>query len=200
MALLRAHAFAEQIGRPLNVLITIHWALVDGGGDPHKRLARVLCRIREWLRRKGHGLHHVWRREAGESIGDHVHLLLHIPAELILDFRKALDERWLEAGAEKRLDARNADEQAVYYLLKDLARRDVEALGLPMRRWRQWKRQGKQSKRPITGKTSGFSESLGPAARARWQTGTPAAASTGRIGAKPLPSTYGGHLKPQEAA
>lgn len=206
VALLEAHAFAEQIGRPLNALVTIHWAKVDGGGDPHKRLARVLRRGLAWLRRRGHGLHHVWRREAGESVGDHVHLLLHIPAELILDFRQALDERWLEAGEEKRLDARDADDQAIYYLLKDLTQRDAEALGLPMRRWRDWRRQGRRSKRPMAGKTSGFSESLGPAARARWQAETPTAApmpsrpAKAKIRLKPLPSTYGGAQKPQEAA
>lgn len=73
--------------RALNRFTTIHFEAATVP-DPVWAIGRLIKLAGDWLRTKGAALSYIWVREAGEGKGDHVHILWHVPPNLIRDFAK----------------------------------------------------------------------------------------------------------------
>lgn len=86
---------AGTIKRPLNRYITIHWESGSVANGPGATTA-FTKQVGDWLSQKGVPLVWVWAREAGPGKGEHVHILMHVPHELVNGF-KAKQPRWLKA-------------------------------------------------------------------------------------------------------
>lgn len=69
---------AIHLGLPLNRHVTINLAEA-GAADPIWAIGRFLKLVRDAARRHGADIAYVWVRELGPQVGDHVHLLLHVP-------------------------------------------------------------------------------------------------------------------------
>lgn len=84
------------VKRPLNRHWTVHY---ERAGIPENEGARfvghLLRLVKAWARRNGAELAAVWVRENGDGKGGHVHILMHLPAELSLRNRT---RRWIEAA------------------------------------------------------------------------------------------------------
>jgi len=170
--------FARQIGQPLSAFLTVHWTNCPAGQDQsvQDRQGRIQTCIRRWLERRNVDLAAVWVIEDGPiGSGLHSHMLLHVPPEHMCEFAKMLP-KWTGAPAIDKVTWPTAkahtvavgDEGAwmldrVYdhgaglrrYILKGCADRFLK-YGI------RHQPQGK-----IRGKRCGFSNSLGPVARAR---------------------------------
>lgn len=170
--MMAAVRFAREIGTPLNVHATIHWAGTKVGDDPDGRLfARVREGFDKWLKRHGHvtGLTGIWVRERlsrGSAEVVHCHMLFHLSHRFIRGRRCIQVEGALERlidrhGEGNYLDCtlkltfpRNANG---VYLLKGGGPDVWRKFGVPSC-WR--KPQG-----IIHAKRCGTTENLGPAAR-----------------------------------
>lgn len=93
--IIAAAYFAWTIGLPLNRFTTIHWQHASVA-DPLAATGRFLKLAGDWLRSRGAGFANVWVREGGETKGEHVHMLLHVPADLARAFGHR-QRRWLKA-------------------------------------------------------------------------------------------------------
>jgi hypothetical protein len=177
--LIAATRFAERIGLPLVRFTTVHLGAA-GIADPVKAIGRLLKLMGDWLRVNGGAFAYVATREAGGSKGEHVHLLLHVPADLRAGFNRR-QSRWLRAigarrargvivskpvgrsyfAAHSNLDAREhyADNLAgtLAYLLKGAEPDALELLALPRA----------EPGGELHGKRCFHSENIGRAARAR---------------------------------
>lgn len=180
-----AHAFAAQLGRPLNRFCTIHWALADGGGDPRKRFARLMELARKWCAQRGFPLFLVYAHEHDRSQTLHTHFIVHVPAGLVAGFDRML-ARWIGGEVDTGsggsvLVAKPADERVLLYVMKDVDPVSYEDIGIPKPLRKQYA--SKRSTRPISGKRCGVSQAIGPAARARAAAGIerPFARWTGRM-------------------
>jgi hypothetical protein len=91
----RAVSHALEIGLPLNRFVTINWEAA-GIEDCTRATGRFLKQAGDWLRRLGRSLAYVWVQERGARIGQHVHILLHVPADLARRF-SGLQRGWLKA-------------------------------------------------------------------------------------------------------
>lgn len=67
-----------HIGIPPNRHLTIDLEAA-GAPDPILATGRFLKLLRDAARRRGALVGHVWVRECGRTVGDHVHILLHVP-------------------------------------------------------------------------------------------------------------------------
>ena len=156
-----AHRFAADIGHPLNHLVTIHFGKIDGDIDARRRWAQIQERARHWFSRRGLPLVSIWAHECSRHIKQHTHILIHLPRGTVAAFERMLP-RWiggtLQPGA---IDVRQADGNALGYILKDAPHLHHHELGIHPRHSR------KQSDRPIIGKRAGTSQNIGPAARAK---------------------------------
>jgi len=94
--LLAAAEYARTIGRPLNRFTTIHWQAGGLVGDYQGATLRFLKLARDWLRLRGESLTYIWVRESGEGIGEHVHILMHVPPHLARQFSNR-QRGWLQA-------------------------------------------------------------------------------------------------------
>lgn len=90
--LVEATRRAIVIGLPFNRHLTIHWAK-SGMTDDQAAAAtgRMLKLIRDWVRKRGGDIAHVWVRENGPGKGSHVHVLLHLPYGITLG---GMTKRW----------------------------------------------------------------------------------------------------------
>ncbi len=90
--LLAGIAHAALIGLPLSRHTTVSWKLAGVTADL-AALGRLLKLWADWLRLQGVPLTVVWVREWGRKFGNHVHILLHLPADLVPAFN-AMMRRW----------------------------------------------------------------------------------------------------------
>lgn len=163
-----ARRYAAKLGVPLNLMVTVNFGMAGIDGEVvSPTLQRLLAqRLAPWLRRAAvndNGIKptYVWTLEAPHG---HVsgHLLIHLPPKLARDFHKRL-KAWLEGLAGNALPNR-----AIYirpiknvvgatrYILKG-----INAV------WGPHLAVDPVAQGEITGKRSGFSRNLGPAARTR---------------------------------
>lgn len=94
--LLDAADWALEIGLPLNRFVTINWETA-GVADCTKATGRFLKHAGDWLRRRGHRIAYLWVQESGARVGQHVHMLIHVPPDLARRFSQ-LQRRWLKAS------------------------------------------------------------------------------------------------------
>lgn len=90
--LVEATRRATLIGLPFNRHLTVHWAKA-GLTDAQAAVAtgRLLKLCRDWVRKRGGDIAHVWVRENGPGKGSHVHILLHLPDGVTLG---GMTRRW----------------------------------------------------------------------------------------------------------
>lgn len=167
---------AEQLGLPFNRHWTVHYE--SAGIDEANAMAfirRLLKLSGDYARRNGAQLAAVWCRENGRRKGGHVHILLHMPADLPL---KGYTRRWVRlAGGQCRKGvshvrsiggnlkaAKSGSEHyrqnvanVRAYLMKGATSATGNALGL--------ERFGIGG--PIVGKRCGWTQNIGSAARKR---------------------------------
>lgn len=95
--LLAAVRFAGEIDLPFNRMINIHW---EAAGVPLSEMVRATGRFIDLLSktivRHGGKTAWVWTHEGGEKKGGHVHILAHVPNDVI-DVVTGLQRRWLKA-------------------------------------------------------------------------------------------------------
>lgn len=176
-SLMLALQFAIAQGLAPNRFQTIN--LQRGGRKGRAALSALQLLIktqREWVKSRGGVFAAIWVREVGPVVGEHVHILLHIPADLERDFFvkmrgwrrifgsrrgtglvKTMKIRYLHGD---RFDQRNSEQnlQAVLnYMLKgcdQISQRENPQL--PQR-----------DCGVIEGKRCGYTQNLGPAERSR---------------------------------
>ena len=154
--LVEATRRAIAIGLPFNRHLTVHWEKAGLTDDQAAAVTgRLLKLIRDWVRKRGGHIAHVWVRENGPGKGSHVHILLHLPDGVTL---KGMTARWYKiitgwrgrvpcgAVKTKRIggDARAANSGSdwyeanlawlVAYLLKGVDPATSVALGLDRRK------------------------------------------------------------------
>jgi hypothetical protein len=96
----KAAEFAAALGLPLNRFITINWEAA-GVSDGTLATGFFLKHARDWLRRRGRQFASVWVQERGHRVGQHVHMLVHLPPDLARRFSE-LQQGWLKACGAKR--------------------------------------------------------------------------------------------------
>ena len=174
-SILQAASFAFQTGRTFQR----HWIIHYGkAGIDEKNgaqfVSRVLALVRKQARREGGALTALWVRERASDKGEHVHILLHLPAAMRLHGRT---RRWIEAAGGKwqpgvsritivggllsKQEAKNGGHhgrnasQVVRYLLKASSTETGERLDLT--------RSGLVGR--IIGKRCGWTQNIGAKAR-----------------------------------
>lgn len=103
-----ALSFAEHIGYPVNVALTIHWSLAGGpgGGTWRERQSRLLERLRHWLDyRAGVPFVCIWTAEQSPHGKDaHTHFALHLPSRIDVAALRRYIGRQIAADDAKALD------------------------------------------------------------------------------------------------
>lgn len=85
LGLLAAADHAEKIGLPFNRHWTVHYEKAGiSEADATRFIRRLLKLANDYARRHGGRLAAIWCRESGEGKGGHVHIILHLPADLPL--------------------------------------------------------------------------------------------------------------------
>ncbi len=183
--IIAAAHFAERIGLPLNRFVTLHFEAA-GIAEPVKAIGRLAKLMGDWLRVNGGGFAYVAARESGGGKGEHVHLLLHVPARLRARFN-GRQSGWLRAIGAKRakrvirskpvgrfyftsaseLEARAHYAQnlkgTLVYLLKGAEPKALERLALPRA----------EPGGDLEGKRCFHSENIGRTARQRFEARNP---------------------------
>lgn len=91
-----AWLFSIREGRPLNVFVAVHWghapAREDGPQHPVERNAKLRDALKAWHYRHAPGVPFAWIevREKTRALGEHVHLVTHVPDPLREQFANAL--------------------------------------------------------------------------------------------------------------
>ncbi len=170
---LAATARALQVGLPFNRFTTVHWDAA-GVADGLKATGRLLKLIGDWLRSRERRAAFVWIREDGPNKGAHVHILLHLPPDLVEAFNgcqrgwlKACGAQWRKGVVKTRSIGRSYRQalgggpdylanlaQAVDYVLKGADQRARVRFGIKR----------SEAGGAVVGKRCGVSQSLGPAA------------------------------------
>jgi hypothetical protein len=99
--ILAAVALTEQQQRPLNRHTTIHFEAA-GIDRPLIAIGQYLKLASDWLRTQRGEFAYIWVRESGERKGEHVHILMHVPARLVQQFAHR------EIGWRRRIGAKRA--------------------------------------------------------------------------------------------
>lgn len=94
--LFAASRHAAAIGLPLNRFVTINWEAA-GVADAVGATGRFLKHAQDWLRRHGYRLAYIWVQERGRRVGQHVHILLHVPPACARRFGQ-LQRGWLRTS------------------------------------------------------------------------------------------------------
>lgn len=161
-----AQRYAEMLGVPMRLFVTINFTLLGIPPAEAVLLFRfILCqRFAPWLRRTclnktGLAPTYIW---VAEAAGGHlaVHWLLHLPPQLLLQFRGKLSA-WLTGAGTTDLHSRALNIKRVTnvvglrrYMLKGTEPLWAKHLGVRH-----------QPQGIVIGKRSGFSKNLGPTAR-----------------------------------
>ena len=174
-----AAVFTAEEHCPLNRHTTVHFDAA-GIADPVAALRSYMKLARDWLRTQGAPFAYMWVREAGEQKGEHAHILMHVPSDLMTQFarrergwRKLIGAkpargafrstaigrsyRHAEAGIQYGQPYSDALAGIIGYLLKGAEPRAVKVLGLSR----------VEPGGELWGKRSGTSENIGRCARAR---------------------------------
>jgi len=85
---------AYALGCPLNRFITIHYDDYADIKRPQKFVTGILEHSRKWLQRRGLPVAYIYVLENGKYKGIHTHILIHIPPNYQIEYKKAL-KRWL---------------------------------------------------------------------------------------------------------
>jgi hypothetical protein len=162
--LVAACKFAEAIGCRLNVSIDINWLMFSGCTGDARRLAKCQERLSKWFARRSFALTMIWVREIGVNGALHTHILMHVPpwlaesGEFQTAFKRALEP---DGGPthEKAvlIEAAYSPEGKLRYMLKGMRRVDASRF-----------RVRASFQGDIEGKRVGFTENIGPKARAEW--------------------------------
>lgn len=175
--LIAASRHAATIGLPLNRFLTINWEAA-GVPDGVRATGRFLKHAQDWLRRLGHRLAYLWVQERGGRVGQHVHILLHVPPACARRFGQ-LQRGWLRAsgavlrkGIVKTLPV-GRDYSAALRAEKGGYLRDLEivlryVMKQSSRRAGPEARSWGTSGSFVLGKRCSTSENIGSAARARF--------------------------------
>ena len=147
--------------------------MFSGWEGDAKRLSKSQQRLSKWFVRRGFALVMIWVREIGANGALHTHILMHVPpwlmenGEFQIAFERSLEP---EGGPthEKAIliEPAYSPEGKLRYMLKGMRRGDASKFRVRVTF------QGE-----IEGKRVGFTENIGPRARARW---IAAAAKLGR--------------------
>ena len=98
-ALLDAAAYAISTGRTFQRHWTIHYGKAGIEAENGARfVSKVLTLARKQARREGGKLAALWVRERASDKGEHVHIVMHLPAGMRLHGRT---RRWIEAAGGK---------------------------------------------------------------------------------------------------
>lgn len=174
-AIIDAAAFAMAMGRTFQRHWTIHYGKAGIGAREGTRfVSYVLALASKQARREGGELTALWVRERASDKGEHVHMLLHLPAAMRLHGRT---RRWIEAAGGRwqpgvscvriiggRLSKKEVNRDAhlkanaaniTRYLLKAASVETGERLALT--------RAGRSG--PIVGKRCGWTQNIGNKAR-----------------------------------
>jgi len=91
-----AAVHAVKIGLPLNRFVTIN---LEAGGslDCVKSIGRFLKLQRDWIASKDAELAYVWTQESAPCVGQHAHILLHVPPPIVRQASN-MHRRWLAAS------------------------------------------------------------------------------------------------------
>jgi hypothetical protein len=173
--LIEAAAFAFAIGRVFQRHWTVHYGLAGvDRRDGARFVGHLLDTVSKQARREGGAMTLLWVRECASGKGEHVHILLHLPAGMSLRNRT---RRWIEAAGgawrkgvskvrivggrlskvERSSEARQREnaEKVLRYLLKAASEETGRSLGLT--------RAG--SSGLIVGKRWGCTQNIGPSRR-----------------------------------
>jgi len=179
--LLDATHHSKAIGLPFTRMITIHW---EAAGVPANEMAaatgKYLDLLTKALRRWGSGTSWLWVHEGGPGKGGHCHILIHVPAHLVVRVTNQ-QKKWLRRitgqkyrrkviksvpiGHSLGIESRNPDiyainhDTVVGYLLKGASAEAIAKYGL----------QCTAPSGRIVGKRCGTSQNIGPKARASWR-------------------------------
>ena len=175
VSLIDAAAFALATGRTFQRHWTIHYGKAGvAETDGARFVSRVLALASKQARREGGTLTALWVRERASEKGEHVHILLHLPAAMRLHGRT---RRWIETAggtwkpgvsrvciiggrlAEPEANAREHQamnaENVLGYFLKAASEQTGRRMGLF--------RAGQRGR--IVGKRCGWTQNIGKAAR-----------------------------------
>ena len=91
-----AWLFSIRNGAPLNTFATVHWGHAPAktaGRHPVDRNALLRDGLKAWIYRNAPGVPFAWIevREKTRALGEHVHLVAHVPDHLRERFAKAVD-------------------------------------------------------------------------------------------------------------
>jgi hypothetical protein len=163
-----ARRYAERIGLPLQLFVTINFTLLGVPPDAAVLLFRTVLaqRFAPWLRRTSESNRHipptyVWVMEAaGGQMA--VHWLVHMPAKMRWSFkRKVID--WLEEAAGHSPPERAFNLKPIKNIV-GLGRYILKGTDAP---WAKHLGVVHVPQGRVVGKRSGFSKNLGPTARKR---------------------------------
>ena len=161
--LVAACAFAELIGCRLNVSIDICWLMFSGRLEDDRRFAKCRHRFSKWCARRGFGLTLIWVREIGANGALHTHILMHVPPWLMEDgeFQIAFEKSFEPEGGPTHENAilikpAYSPQGKLRYMVKGINRTDASKFGV---------RASFQGE--IEGKRVGFTQNIGPRARAQ---------------------------------
>ena len=163
------------LDRPMTVFVTVHWKFAPSTTPEPERVSDLLNQLGVWIRRRTHQ-RAVWAysREGGLRKGVHLHLLAHIPRDLIDDFRAAVN-RWVGAKADS-CEARAVKVVPIHlptlnglksYLLKEGDDQVHQACGVIT------EHRDQRNGYPVPGKRLGVSHSINATARSRHSPVTP---------------------------
>lgn len=172
-----AAAYALATRRTFQRHWIIHYGKADIRAEDGARfVSRLLTLARKQAKRRGGELTALWVRERASIKGEHVHILLHLPADIRL---QGLTRRWIEAaggtwgagvskvrlvggrlnkiGGNNQLHFAENAANVVRYLLKAASEETGERLALT--------RSGRGGR--IIGKRCGWTQNIGEKARGR---------------------------------
>lgn len=85
---------AIHVGRPINRHLTVCWQL-GGVSDAVQATGRLMKLVCDGARRRGQRVSYLWVRESGGTVGDHVHILFHLP-EALTGWYRSRKAGWLK--------------------------------------------------------------------------------------------------------
>ena len=170
--LVSALHFANAIGKPPTVHVTIQWRFVESSLPVADRQTRLLNKMGIWLRRRA-DVPPVWvyAREVGLRKGEHLHMLVHVPARHLSAFRRQM-EAWIHADADplgevrgRPVDIRTIKPGHERDALKSYLLKEGEADVLAQ--WVRPEHQRRATGGTLLGKRVKVSHAIGPKERAR---------------------------------
>lgn len=98
---LAALCHAKHAGLVPNRHLTINLGAA-GIADPVAAIGRLMKLVRDGCRRHRHSISYIWVREVGSVVGEHVHILIHIPPSLSTWFARRKPGWLKKIGAQRK--------------------------------------------------------------------------------------------------